>query len=144
MDPVEAARQSALQAYQGMWAAYGVAGRPPAANPDHPGLDQHATGEALTMLTDLLASFREDGLVIAEGSEVVHSPDVVELSPESAPTRARIEDCADSSGSVLVRADGEPFDDEPGGRRLIFADVEDEGEGVWKVSALAIGRVGSC
>jgi hypothetical protein len=127
-----------------MWMAYDEAGDPPEADPDHPALERHATGDALAVLTDLLASFREDGLVISEGSEVAYSPEVVDLSPESAPKQARIEDCADSRGSALVRADGEPFDDEPGGQRLIFADVEATSEGTWKVTALAIGQVGSC
>lgn len=142
VDPVAAAEQAALAAYTGMWDAYNLAGQPPEANPNHPDLARYASGDALEMLTDLLAGFRDDGLVFS--GELELAPEVTRLSPQSDPDSARVEDCVDSSGWAVVRADGEPYEDEPGGQRLVFADVEDTGEGVWKVTVLSIGSVGSC
>jgi hypothetical protein len=133
--------QVALAVYVAMWDAYDEAARDPQADAEEAGLDRYATGDALAMVTDLVASLREDGLV-AEGS-IDHSPRVTEMSPEEDPSSARVEDCADTSDQTVVRADGGPYEDEPGGLRLIFADVELH-EGVWTVTALGIGRVGSC
>lgn len=138
--PVDPASE-AVAAYEAMWEAYDEAARDPQSDPEEAGLERYATGDALAMLTDLLASLRADGLV-AQGS-IDHAPEVTEMSPEQAPTRVRVEDCADSSDRSVARADGGLFEDEPGGLRLIFADADKE-EGVWKVAALGIGRVGSC
>jgi hypothetical protein len=142
VDRAEVAGRGALAAYTGMWAAYDAAGRPPAADPNSPELARYADGSALDALVNGLVSMSQSGLVF-EG-QVVFAPEVVNLSLASVPTRARIEDCADSSGSVRVRADGEPFEDEPGGLRRIFADLEQTGEGVWKVMSFAVLEVGSC
>jgi hypothetical protein len=142
VDRADLAERAALAAYTGMWAAYDAAGRPPAADPNNPEPARYADGSALDALVNGLVSMSESGLVF-EG-QVVFAPEVVDISPASAPTRARIEDCADSSGSVRVRADGEPFEDEPGGLRRIIADLEQTGEGVWKVTSFAVLEVGSC
>ncbi|MPZ28584.1 MAG: amidohydrolase family protein [Micromonosporaceae bacterium] len=141
-DPVVEAEQAALAVYRGMWQAYTEAGGPPEADPDGPGLGAHAASDALRVLVDGVTALRDQGLVTA--GEVVLNPVVVELSPEESPARARIEDCADTSGSSRVRADGEPFEDEPGGRRLVIATVEVTSGGVWKVVDFAVRRVGSC
>lgn len=142
VDPVAAAERAVLAAYRGMWAAYQRAGQPPTADPDRPGLRRYAAGDALGVLTDGLTGYREDGLVFT--GEVVLSPEVTDLWPADDPVQATVQDCADSSGSQVVRADGEPYEDEPGGRRLITADVEDVGEGTWKVTSFAVQPVGSC
>jgi hypothetical protein len=125
-----------------MWAAYDRAGSPPAADPGHPDLALYATGDALQVLTDGLAALRDQGLVFV--GQVVVSPEITELSSASAPTEVRIRDCADTSGWSVVRADGGPYEDEPGGHRLITADVEDTGDGGWKVSGFAARDVGTC
>jgi len=140
--PAEAAEQAALAAYRGMWAAYDSAGQPPEADPDYPVLERYATGDALETLVAGLTSIRQAGLVL--DGEVVYSPTVTELSPPSAPNMARVEDCADSTSAARVRADGEPFEDEPGGRRRIVADVEVVDGGIWKVTGFAVREVGSC
>lgn len=142
VDPAAAAEQAVLDAYRGMWRAYQQAGQPPQADPDHPDLERYAGGDALGVLTDGLAGYREDGLVF--NGEVVLSPEVTDLSPANDPVEATVEDCADSSESQVVRADGRPYEDEPGGRRAITADVEDVGEGTWKVISFAVQPVGSC
>jgi endonuclease YncB( thermonuclease family) len=141
VDAVALARAAALEAYRGMWAAFDWAGRAPRADPDDPRLARYATGDALRVLVNGLASMRDDGLV-ARG-EVVLSPEVVEVTPLTAPTRVRIEDCADTSNSALVRADGRPYQDAPGGWRLVIAELEDTGQG-WKVTGFAVRGVGSC
>jgi hypothetical protein len=140
---VEAAQQAALAAYEGMWQAYDEAGRAPASNPDDPRLADHATGDALEALTTALGRLRSEGLVF-EGTYVLQSPTVVELSPADSPTTAKIEDCQDTSGWVVVRADGEDYEDEPGGRRAVFADAELGDDGVWRVSGFAVREVGTC
>lgn len=94
------------------------------------------------MLTGLLADFREQGLVFT--GALVLSPRVTERSPQGSPDMVRVEDCVDSSDWHVERADGEPYEDEAGGPRLVFADVQDGGEEGWMVTALALGSVGSC
>jgi hypothetical protein len=140
-DPAEAARHAAIEAYRGMWAVYDQAGRPPAADPDNDQLGRYAAGEALLALVSGLTSMRDAGLVF--DGNVVFSPVVMDLSHDTQPASARIEDCADSTEATRVRADGEPFDDEPGGRRLIIADLEEAGDG-WKVVDFAVRGVGTC
>jgi hypothetical protein len=142
-DPSEEIRAAALATYRLMWDSFEQAGRRPTANPDAPALARYATGDALQLLRDLLASFRDDGLVIADDSRVLYRPEVVELPADASPPRARIEDCADTTDSALVRADGAPYEDEPGGRRLIYADLEQRA-GQWQVTGLAVGSVGTC
>jgi hypothetical protein len=136
------AEPAVLAAYTGMWEAYDSAGQPPAADPDSPELARYAAGSALNALVDGLVSMSGAGLAF-EG-QVVFAPEVVDLSPASVPTRARVEDCADSSGSARVRVDGAPFEDEPGGFRRIAADLERSGDGAWKVTSFAVLEVGSC
>ena len=131
----------ALAAYAAMWGAYDRAARDPRVDTDDAGLGRFAAGDGLAVVSDLVASLRENGLV-TEGS-IDHFPEVTELSPQGDPTSARVEDCADTSDRGLARANGGPYRDQPGGLRLIFADVELQ-EGMWMVTALGIGRVGSC
>lgn len=79
-DPVSAARQAALAAYAGMWAAYDEAGRAPQADPDHPALAQFVTRDALEGLRTGLGRLRERGLVF-EGGYALTAPEVVDLDP---------------------------------------------------------------
>lgn len=142
-DPVSAAAQAALAAYAGMWAAYDEAGRAPQADPDHPALAQFVTRDALEGLRTGLGRLRERGLVF-EGGYALTAPEVVDLDPPDAPTRAEVEDCLDSRDWVVVRADGGEYDDEPGGRRAVFADIELGEDGVWRVTGFALRAVGTC
>lgn len=142
-DPVETPEQAVLAAFEGMWAAYDAAGRAPAADPDHPQLAEYAAGDALEGLRSALGRLRDEGLVF-EGSYVSLSPTVVELSPADEPTSAKVEDCRDGSGWVVVRADGSEYEDEPGGRRAVFADVELSHDGQWRVTSFAVREAGSC
>lgn len=142
-DPAGAARSAALAAYTGMWQAYDQAGRAPAADPDDPALAQATTGDALEGLMAALGRLRDQGLVF-EGTFELTATELVELSPADAPTSAKIEDCLDESGWEVVSADGGEYEDEPGGRRAVFADVELGDDGVWRVTGFALRAVGTC
>lgn len=142
-DPVQAARGAALAAYAGMWRAYDQAGRAPAADPDDPVLAQFAAGDALANLVTALGRLRDRGLVF-EGSYELLASEVVELSPADAPTTAKVQGCQDSSGWRVVRAGGGDYEDEPGGRRAVFADAVLDDDGVWRVSGFAVREVGTC
>ena len=142
VDPVAAAEQAALEAYRCMWAAYDAAGRAPAANPEDDRLEQCATGDALGALVRGLTSMRDDGRVI-EG-EVVLSPQVVSLEPEDSPVRAQVRDCGDSTNWLTVYLDTGEITDDPRGRQLVVADLEDVGGGTWKVTSFGVREIGSC
>lgn len=142
-DPVEAARSAALAAYTGMWRAYDQAGRAPAADPDDPALAEVTSGDALEGLMTALGRLRDQGLVF-EGTHELTATELVELSPTDAPTSAKIEDCLDESDWKVVRADGGEYEDEPGGRRAVFADVELGDDGLWRVTGFALRAVGTC
>jgi hypothetical protein len=140
-DPQASTEQEVLAAYRGMWAAYDRAGSPPAADHGHPSLALYATGDALLVLVDGLRSLQDQGLV-TEG-EVALFPEVTHISLDTTTPRARVEDCADTTASFRVRADGTPFEDEPGGRRMVTAQLE-ESAGIWKVIRFTVREVGSC
>jgi hypothetical protein len=142
VDPVAVAEQAALEAYRCMWAAYDAAGRAPAANPDDDRLEQCATGDALQALVRGLTSMRDDGRVI--DGEVALSPEVMLLEPEDSPVRAQVRDCGDSTNWLTVDLDTGEVTDDPRGRRLIVADLEDVGGGVWKVTLFGVREIGSC
>lgn len=140
LSPVEAAKQAALMAYRGMWAAFSAASR--AGNPEHPDLPRHAADDALDLLVSGLETNQREGLV-SGGGEVVLYPEVVELEPAEAPVRITVSDCADTSATRRVRPTGPPFTDSPGGWRQVTAYVEPV-DGEWKVTNLVIQEVGSC
>ena len=135
-----AAGDKAIAAYRGMWTAYQKAGE--TADPNFPDLQTYATGDALQTLTSGLASVRDRGLVVK--GEVVLNPRVTGVEPIDKPNSIDITDCADTSKSVLQKASGEPYNDTPGGRRLILATVKDTGGGTWKVVSFGVRDVGSC
>ncbi len=137
--PIVAAQQGGLAAYRGMWDAYERAGA--TANPDHPDLVMYADGAALQTLRAGLQSMRARGLV-SRGS-VALAPEVVSLTPADEPTEVGLRDCADTSKALLYRANGDPQNDTPGGRRLVNATATLNG-GVWKVTSFGVREVGSC
>jgi hypothetical protein len=141
VDASVAARAAVLEAYRGMWAAFDQAGRGPRADPDDPRLARYATGDALRVLVGGLASMREDGVVI--DGEVVLAPEVVDLSPAHEPTRARVEDCGDSTNWLTVSLDTGRVSDGPRGRQLVIANLHHTADG-WKVVDFAVRGVGSC
>jgi hypothetical protein len=135
----EQASQAAIDAYVGMWNAFLKASE--LGDPAYAELPKYTSGLALTRLTDGLKANQANGL-LGRGQSVYH-PTVESLSPPTAPTKASIRDCMDTSKTALYKADGSPYKDTPGGLRLVLADVE-RINGVWKVTSFGVREVGSC
>ena len=138
-NPVLTARDAAIAAYRGMWAAYENASA--TANADEPSLSTYATGDALSVLQNGLRQMRADDQV-ARGTIVLH-PTVVAVAPADAPTEISLTDCADTTASVLYHRDGGPVNDTPGGWRRVTATVTATA-GTWKVASFGVRAVGSC
>jgi hypothetical protein len=131
---------TALDAYRGMWKAYIEALRIP--DPAYPDLFRYAQGNALEVFVNGLTSAKNQGLV-GEG-DVVLNPHEVEVQPVSTPGSVGIEDCVDTSQSHLVKRDGSPYEDTPGGKRFARATAVQVEDGTWKVSEFGLFAVGSC
>jgi hypothetical protein len=74
---------------------------------------------------------------------VLH-PQVTSVSPVAVPTTVMVSDCSDSTNWLRYRADGAPFTDSPGGRRVVISTVRLHQDGSWKVTEFAVEPVGSC
>lgn len=129
-----------LDAYRGMWQAYQEAIAIP--DPEYPELARYAQDSALEVLVNGLRSVQEQGLVGTGDVEL--NPRVTALILASTPPRTEIEDCMDTSGSRLVKQDGSPYEDNPGGRRLATATAVQLADGTWKISGFAVRDVGTC
>jgi hypothetical protein len=132
-------QRQVLDAYLGMQRAFDTASE--TADPGYPDLARFASGPALQRLTAGLTSMRNAGLR-GRGKTVFH-PKVQELAPAKAPTRAQVADCMDTRGTSVYKANGQPYQDAPGGWRLVNATLELLG-GTWKVTGVGIHEVGSC
>jgi hypothetical protein len=137
--PTGTPQQQAVDTYLGMQHAFTKAGE--VADPSYPDLPKYASGPALQLLTTGLTSMRTKGLR-ARGQTIYH-PKVESIEPASAPTRARVRDCIDTSNAVAYKANGDPYKDTPGGLRLVIADLTRTGH-AWKVTGLGVHEVGSC
>jgi hypothetical protein len=137
--PTPAPEQQVLDAYLGMMHAFNKAGL--TSNPDDPDLPKYATGAALTLLQNGLRSMRDEGL-LAKGETIYH-PKVESITPTNAPRTARIRDCMDTRNAVAYKANGQPYQDTPGGFRLVIADAE-RIDGIWKMTGMGVHEVGSC
>jgi hypothetical protein len=129
-----------LHGYGGLWQAYLEAIRIP--DPNHPDLARYAQGRALDVLVNGLRSVQEQGLVST--GDITFSPRVVAELLALTPPQVKIEDCADTSQSHLVKQDGTPYQDTPGGRRFATATVVQLDDGTWKISEFAMHAVGTC
>jgi hypothetical protein len=134
-----ATERRVLDSYLGLQRAFVSASR--TADPQYPGLSRYASGAALQLLTNGLTSMRKEGLR-SKGETYFH-PKLQELAPARTPTKARVIDCMDTRQATAYKADGSPYTDTPGGRRLAVADLELTG-GTWKVTGLGVHEVGSC
>jgi len=138
--PQTATRTAVLAAYTGMWSDYQK--DLSTANWQNPVSVNHATGEALQDLENTLAVDGHYGWV-GKGAPVLN-PVIKTMSGTGAAATAEVVDCADLSHFLrYVAATGALKDSTPGGRHLIDAELVMKG-GVWKVSTLATGQVGSC
>jgi hypothetical protein len=137
--PDEEPRQQALDAYVSMQRAYQRAAE--TADPDHPDLARYAAGDALRRLRDGLTSIRDQGL--RGRGEATYRPVVESVNPIDAPTTITVRDCMDTSATELYDPSGAPYQDEPGGLRLVVATVEVV-DGTWKVTSFGVHEVGTC
>ena len=135
----EEAKQQALEAYLGMQTAFAAAGK--ISDPEYPDLRKYTTGAALDLFTTALAKRKQEG-IFARGGTINHAK-VTEISPAKAPTKALIQDCMDTRKTGLYKPNGDPVPQDKGGFRLALADLKLVG-GTWKVTDLAVRKVGSC
>lgn len=132
---------SALDAYRGMWKAYVAAIHIP--DPAYPDLARFTQGDALKVFVNGLTSVQRDGLV-GQG-DVTLNPSVAVVNPNATPgPTVEITDCVDTSQSHLVKKDGSPYQDAPGGRCSAKATVTRLTDGTWKVTSFGLQTVGSC
>lgn len=131
--PEEAAEDSALEAYEGMWDVVVEASHE--GDPDPADLENYASGEALALMRQTLEGVAEDGAQ-AQGEPAL-SPEVLETAPEGEPTSAEVLDCMDGTEWV------EDEETEESGHRQVDATVETDGLS-WRVSELRIWEQGSC
>lgn len=131
---------TAMDAYRGMWKAYVEAIRIP--DPAYPDLTRYTQGDALNVFVNGLTSVQRDGLV-GQG-DVTLNPSVTGVNPNASPPTVEIKDCVDTSQSHLVKKDGSPYQDTPGGKRSATATVARLADGTWKVASFALLAVGTC
>jgi len=130
----------AIAAYVAMWRADAEASH--TSDWQAPELARYASGDALQVLTRGLYADHYNGL-ISRGAPV-NNPKATAVSPAGTPTSVMINDCSDSRSWVRVKADGTPFTDTPGGTRKIVAVVQKHTDGLWRVTEVGVGAVGSC
>ncbi|MFI5593694.1 hypothetical protein ACIA5G_52330 [Amycolatopsis sp. NPDC051758] len=139
--PASTAKQKAVDAYLGMWRDVAVV----ATTSDwrSPRLAEHATGDALSVLSRQLYADHYNGL-ISKGTPS-NSPVAQSVDSPYEPKTVVISDCSDASTWLKYRADnGKPADDEPGGRHRINAEVKLAVDGSWRVTRFAVEGTGSC
>lgn len=125
--------------YQTMWADLVSAAR--TSDSQSKLLPQHATGDALTLLVQGLATDRALG--IATKGQPALQPRVSSLSPAANPTRASVRDCFDDTRWIEYKTNGTLQKNAPGGRRSVTADLVRVGS-TWKVTELTVRATGTC
>lgn len=106
-----------------------------------PRLDDHATAQALVLLSGALRKAHDKGLVIKGTPRF--SPRVTGQTPQEHPVAVSLQDCMDDSDWLNYRNDGQLQNDVPGGRHRATATVGFL-DGRWVVTRLQIGEVGTC
>jgi hypothetical protein len=123
-------------AYTAMWEDAAEAGR--TSDPEHPRLDDHASGDALALLKFVIQGHAEKGQVSRGAPR--HDVTVV----ESTDNRRQLRDCLDETDWLLYDArDGELVDNKPGSHRWTEATVERRGS-TWIVTELTLGAAATC
>ncbi|MDX3192909.1 hypothetical protein PV458_31265 [Streptomyces sp. MN03-5084-2B] len=108
-----------------------------------PRLAEHATGDALSVLSRQLYADHYNGL-ISKGAPS-NSPVAQSVDSPYEPKTVVITDCSDASSWLKYRADnGKPADSDPGGKHLIRAEVKLAVDGSWRVTRFAVESTGSC
>ena len=132
--------RAALAAYTNMLNAFVVASN--AGTDDTTDLANYATGSALQVLSKGLADNKANGLH-SQGTPKNEPPQVTSVAPASAPTSVSVRSCLDDRQWLLHKANGQPANTTPGGRRQATAEVK-KTDGVWKVDSFGIRGVGTC
>jgi hypothetical protein len=139
--PASTAKQQAIDAYLGMWRD--VAAAATTSDWQSPRLAEHATGDALQVLSRQLYADHYNGL-ISKGAPS-NAPVAKSVDSPYAPKGVLIGDCSDASHWLKYRGDtGQPADDAPGGKHLINAEVKLGVDGTWRVTRFAVEGTGSC
>ncbi|MFI5560766.1 hypothetical protein ACIA2T_15940 [Amycolatopsis japonica] len=139
--PADAAKQKAIAAYLGMWED--VAAVAIRSDWRSPRLADHATGDALSVLSRQMYADHYNGLVTK--GKPVNVPVVQSAEPKDTPKTVMIRDCSDASNWLKYRVDnGQPADNEPGGKHLINAEVKLAVDGSWRVARFAVEGNGTC
>jgi hypothetical protein len=125
--------------YRTMWADLVIAAR--TSNYQSKLLPQHATGDALSLLVQGLATDRALGIV-TKGQPMLE-PRVSSLTPAADSTKASITDCFDNTSWIEYKTNGTLQKNAAGGRRSTTADLVRTG-GTWKVAELTIQKTGTC
>lgn len=121
------AEQAVVDAYEGYWQALIAAGDP--ADPEAPGLAEHATGDALATTRSFLGQLQAEGVVVRGTYEFDAR------AAEVGDDRAVVEDCGLDLMEAVVAATGEvvePHDEERDG---VVAELVLE-DGTWKVTSV--------
>ncbi|SFO05469.1 hypothetical protein [Amycolatopsis rubida] len=135
------AKQKASTAYLGMWED--VAAVATTSDWQSPRLADHATGDALSVLSRQMYADHYNGLITK--GKPVNTPVVQSAEPQDAPKTVMIRDCSDATNWLKYRADnGQPADNEPGGKHLINAEVKLAVDGSWRVTRFAVEGTGTC
>jgi hypothetical protein len=116
-----------LDAYEAFWDAYLEAADP--MDPQHPVLQEHATGEQLQQVTGAFLARLSAGEVIR--GEFDLAPVMVELTDST----ATVSDCYLDRSGVFDAETGERLDQESGVRHLVTAELRFE-DGSWKVASM--------
>ncbi|MFI6093473.1 hypothetical protein [Streptomyces sp. NPDC051218] len=124
----------AIATYRAMWEDAAAASR--TSDPKHPRLNDHAKGDALSLLRYMMEQTRKKG-VTSRGAASI-APTVAKSS------KAELEllDCVDGSKWVQVRPTGSP--DGVGGAHYRTEATVTFKSGKWMVSELYWGEAGSC
>ena len=138
-NPSAAAAGLVLAAYRGMWSDLVAAAR--TSDFQSPLLAEHASGTALSLFVRGLARDQLHG-VVTRGEPTIQ-PSVTSLLPSADPTRATVADCVDDAHWVEYTTSGAKATNPPGGPRATTATLA-ESHGVWKVTEITVGKVGSC
>lgn len=137
--PENAQVAAALSAYQAMWRDVVVASR--TSDYQSATLADHASGQALSLITKIIYAQRKAGLV-TKGAPLFEPRPTASSTP--AQSEVTFHDCGDFSNWLNYRADtGKLEDATPGGKHRIMAQVEPQ-QGVWKVTKLSLGDSGTC
>ncbi len=132
--PPSGAEQGAVAAYRAMWVDAVEASR--TSDAKHPQLDDHAEGDALNLLRDMMDEAKADGATSRGGVRV--APSVV----TSRAAEVQLLDCVDGTKWEQVKAGGSS--DALAGAHYRAEATVAQRAGVWKVSKLYWGEAGTC